>query len=284
MQPEKIGKFEIVRLIGEGSTGKVYKAFDPIIDRFVALKVIPGERVNQPDVLNRFKKEVRTQGRVIHPNVTVIFDVHFVNGDYVIVMEYVQGRTLREMLRKEKVFALPLFYRLTRQICSGLAFAHRQGVIHRDIKPENVNVSDENKVKILDFSIAKFQASATITGMNFLLGSAHYMSPEQVLGMPVTPAADQFALGVICFEMLAGRRPFRSDSVADSILSITKDDPPALPGLNPVVDKRLSGIILQTLAKEPSQRYPTVTHFGKALLDYFSKTDPALVEAELYEE
>lgn len=284
MLPEKIGKYEIVRLIGEGTTGKVFKAFDPIIDRFVALKVIAGEKINQPEYLNRFKKEVRTQGRVLHPNVAVIFDVNFANGDYIIVMEYIQGRTLRELLKTEKILQLNTFYGITRQICRGLACAHKQGVVHRDIKPENINISEDGKVKILDFSIAKLQNSASITGMNFLLGSAYYMAPEQIMGLPISPAADQFALGVMCYEMLAGRRPFDGQSVADSILKTTRNDPSPIQTSNPMVDPALEAIVLRTLSKEPGGRFPSVVHFHKALRDYFNQIDPSLIEAEFYED
>jgi serine/threonine protein kinase len=281
MKPEKIGKYESVRRIGEGSTGTVYKAFDPIVDRFVALKVIPGEKVSKPEPLQRFKKEVRAQGRLIHPNVALLFDVEYIAGEYIIVMEYVEGRSLREVMREEKIFTLQAFYTLIGQVCLGLACAHRQGVVHRDIKPENLRLTPEKRIKILDFSIAKIQsATATATGMNFLLGSAHYMAPEQIMGMAVTPATDQFAVGVISYEMLTSRRPFESGSLADSILNATRMEPPPIQDCNPMVDPELGAIIARTLRKEPHQRHPSIQHYQRALRDYFRKIDLVLPDLE----
>jgi len=276
MQFEKIGKYEIVRLLGEGSTGTVYKAFDPIIDRFVALKVIPGEKISQPEYLQRFKKEVRAQGRVMHPNVAVIFDVDFQDGDYVIVMEYVEGRSLRQVMKEEHKIALGRFCRIIFQICDGLDCAHRNGVIHRDIKPEHIFINSEGQVKILDFSIAKLESSATITGVNFLLGTAFYMAPEQILGLAVTPASDQFSLGIVAYEMLTGIKPFAAATLADSILNITRKEPAPISEANPLVDPLLESIVLKTMAKEPPNRYPSVMHFKKALKTHFIGVDTGL--------
>ncbi len=280
MRLEKIGKYDVVRVLGKGSTGKVYKAFDPIIDRFVALKVIPGEIVSQPEHLQRFKKEVKAQGRVLHPNVATIFDVDFSDGNYVIVMEYVEGRSLRDLMQAERILTLKLFYRIISQACAGLSCAHKQGVIHRDIKPENICLTSEGRVKILDFSIAKLQSSTTSTGIGFLLGSAYYMAPEQIQGLLITPAADQFALGVIAYEMLAGKRPFQGRNVADTILSATQQEPPLIGEVNPMVDEELELIIRVALAKEPHRRYPSVARFGRALRDYFGKVSPAVLQEE----
>lgn len=280
---KKIGKYEIVRLIGKGSVGEVYKAFDPIIDRFVALKVIAGETVSQREFLDRFKKEVQAQGRVMHPNVAVIFDVNFVNGDYVIVMEYVDGRSLRDVMRIERIFTLRDFYRVASQACRGLHFAHSQGVIHRDIKPENIYLTSERQVKILDFSIAKLESAATTAGMGFLLGSAFYMAPEQIMGQAVTPATDQFSLAVVCFEMLTGKCPFAATTVADSILNITRMAPPAVTSLNPMVDSRLNAIIMRAMEKDPGRRFPSMLDLRRELRDYFTTVDPSLTEREFTE-
>jgi serine/threonine-protein kinase len=270
-------------LIGKGSMGTVYEALDPIIGRSVALKIISGKSVEHPEYLQRFKKEVQAQGRVLHPNVAVIFDVNYHAGDYIIVMEYVNGHSLRTDMDRERIFTLRKFYRIVRQICGGLACAHHQGVIHRDIKPENIYLTGQEQVKILDFSIAKLQTSTTATGMNFLLGSAFYMAPEQIMGAPVGPETDQFSLGVLSFEMLSGRRPFEGENVADSILNTTRETAPALHELNPMVAPRLNEIIQRTLNKDPRQRYPSVAHFRKSLHLHFAELEPSLVEAELLE-
>ena len=276
MAIQKFGKYEIIRPIGQGTAGTVYQAFDPIIDRCVALKIISGEHIEHPEFHQRFKKEVQAQGRVLHPNVAVIFDVNILNGKYVIVMEYVDGQSLREVIDETGVFPLRLFFKVVSQICSGLWCAHCQGVVHRDIKPDNIFLCEKGAIKILDFSIAKIQSSTTKTGMNFLLGSAHYMSPEQILGEKVTPASDQFALGVLCVELLTGRRPFEAENIAESILNTTRQTAPAIHKLNPMVDSELNEIIQRSLMKDASERFPTVAHMRKTLTEYFVKLDPSI--------
>ncbi|MBP7866490.1 MAG: serine/threonine protein kinase [Acidobacteria bacterium] len=283
-QPEKIGKYAVLEILGQGSSGEVYKAFDPVIERFVALKIIRTEILEQPGMLQRFKKEVQAQGKVIHPNVAAIFDVSYFNERYVIIMEYIHGKRLREVMEIERFVPLRRFYRFSKQICKGLACAHRQGIVHRDIKPENIMITPDDQVKIMDFSVAKLASSPTLPGSNFLLGSAHYMSPEQVMGIPISHQADQFAVGIVCFEMLAGKKPFTGDTIADTILNITKKDPPAIHDINPMVDEGLDRIIRKALAKDASARYPSISHLRRAIREHLSAMEPNLVADDVEED
>jgi serine/threonine-protein kinase len=196
-------------------------------------------------------------------------------------MEYVEGRSLREVMHEEKIFTLQSFYGIIGQVCLGLASAHRQGVVHRDIKPENLRLTPEGRVKILDFSIAKIQSSApTSAHMNFLLGSAYYMAPEQIMGLAVTPATDQFSVGVISYEMLTCRRPFEAGSLADSILNTTRITPSSISEKNPMVDPELDAIIIRTLQKDPQHRHPSIGHYLKALQRYFRQIDLEMADLD----
>ena len=277
-KPDNIGKYNVLELIGQGSDGDVYKAFDTVIERHVALKVVRPDMLNRPGMMHRFKKEVQAQGRVLHPNVVAIFDVTVYNDCHVIVMEYVNGRQLREIMDYERLVPLRRFYRFAGQICRGIAFANRQGIVHRDIKPENILITEDDHVKILDFSVAKLDTAPTsVSSGSFLLGSLHYMSPEQALGLPVSSASDQFSVAVLCYEMLAGRLPFTADTVADGILAITKQNPKPITEFNPMVDEGLNRVILKALSKEPGVRFATLSRFRSQLRDHLASLEPSLV-------
>ncbi len=276
---KSLGKYEIVKLIGKGSVGEVYKAFDPIIDRFVAIKVLFPEMIENKEYFSRFKKEIRAQGKLIHPNIAVIFDVGFIDGKYAIIMEYIDGISLRQYMRRHKIVTLRNFFAITSQICDGLQFAHSQGVIHRDIKPENIFISVDGVVKIIDFSIAKLHSSnVTATDMNMLLGTAPYMSPEQINGGDITPAVDQFSLGIVCYEMITGTRPFDGITVAETAINIVSKKASSIVHFNPMVDEELNGIIQKLLAKKPEDRYEDLVEFRKVLKEYFRKLSPEIVE------
>ncbi len=276
---KNLGKYEIVKLIGKGSVGEVYKAFDPVIDRFVAIKVIYPEKIENKEHFSRFKKEIRAQGKLIHPNIAVIFDVGFLDGKYAIIMEYIDGISLRQYMRKHKIVTLKNFFAITSQICDALHFAHSQGIIHRDVKPENIFINSQGVVKIIDFSIAKLQVSGvTKTDMNMLLGTASYMSPEQVNGVEVTPKADQFSLGIVCYEMITGVRPFDGITVAETAINIVSNKASSILNFNPMVDEELNDIIQKLLAKRPEDRYGDILEFKKTLKSYFYKLSPEIVE------
>ncbi len=276
---KNLGKYEIVKLIGKGSVGEVYKAFDPVIDRFVAIKVIFPDKIEDKEHFSRFKKEIRAQGKLIHPNIAVIFDVGFLEGKYAIIMEYIDGISLRQYMRKNKIVTLKNFFAITSQICDALHFAHTQGIIHRDVKPENIFINTQGIVKIIDFSIAKLQTyGITTTDANMLLGTASYMSPEQVNGGHVTSRVDQFSLGVVCYEMITGTRPFDGITVAETAINIVSHKASSIENYNPMVDDELNGIIQKLLEKNPDDRYEDLAEFKKVLKSYFYKLSPEIVE------
>jgi eukaryotic-like serine/threonine-protein kinase len=271
----RLGRFQIVARIGAGAMGEVYRARDPELDRDVAIKVLPAGVAGDPARLQRFETEARAVGRLDHPNLLAIHDIGRHQGAPYLVCEFLQGDTLRERLATGP---LPLRQALgcAVQIAEGLAAAHERGVVHRDLKPANVFLTADGRVKILDFGLAKLvepgrpgeSLAATrtaVTGPGMLLGTVAYMAPEQAAGSPVDHAADQFALGVMLYEMLAGRRPFGGERAPEILTAILRADPEPLSLAAPHVPAPLRWIVERCLAKEPSERYDTTRDLAKDL-------------------
>src|ERR1700733_8587345 len=233
---ERLGPYEIYALIGKGGMGEVYRARDTRLDRTVAIKVLPAEFSAQEERLRRFEQEAQVLGALNHPNLLAIHDVGAQNGTHFLVSELLEGESLRQRLQEG---ALPIrkAMDLGIQIAKGLAAAHEKGIVHRDIKPDNIFLTRDGRAKILDFGLAKQSGaegrgeSATITAVTdpgMGLGTAGYMSPEQVRGKPADARSDIFSFGAILYEMIAGKRAFHGDSAADTMSAILKEDPPDL--------------------------------------------------------
>src|SRR5438132_10617505 len=236
----KLGRYEIRAKIGEGGMGEVYRAYDTTMHREVAIKVLPAALSTDKERLARFEQEAQTAGALNHPNVLVIYHIDTHDGSPYIVSELLEGEALRE---RRGGSALPqrkaIDYAL--QIANGLAAAHESGIVHRDLKPENIFITRDGRVKILDFGLAKVQGppkdgltdaqtEARQTDPGTVVGTAGYMSPEQVRGEAVDHRTDIFSLGAILYEMLAGRRAFKGSSSIDTMHAILHDDPPELSG------------------------------------------------------
>jgi serine/threonine protein kinase/Tfp pilus assembly protein PilF len=279
----RLGPYEILAPLGAGAMGEVYRARDPRLDRDVALKVLPGE-LAEPERLRRFEQEARAAGTLKDAHVLTIYDVGSHQGRPYIVAELLEGQTLRDRMADA---ALPARSAIgyAAQIARGLAAAHQKGIVHRDLKPENVFVTDEGVAKILDFGLAKVTAperpvleSATTetkgleTRAGTVMGTLSYMSPEQVRGEGVDHRADVFALGVMLYEMVAGRRPFAGPSSADTISAILSQDPPALTETSGHVPPALEGIVRRCLAKPRDERFSEAKDVALALE---SLSDPA---------
>jgi dipeptidyl aminopeptidase/acylaminoacyl peptidase len=255
----RIGRYEILAELGSGGMGAVYRARDPRVGREVALKVIRTDRGADPSQLRRFELEARAAGSLNHPNVLVLHDVGVDDGVPYLVTELLAGQTLRARLGAGPLPA-PAAVGIAVQIAAGLGAAHEKGIVHRDLKPENVFLLKDGRAKILDFGIAKLQpdaesegvADTLLTGEGAIIGTLGYLSPEQVRGQPADARSDLFALGVLCYEMLAGQRPFVGDSATDIAAAIARDDPPALPARVPPA---LARIVLRCLEKDPARRY-----------------------------
>ncbi|MBI2689683.1 MAG: protein kinase [Acidobacteria bacterium] len=269
---ERIGRYEIQAEIGRGGFGRVYKAFDPMVGRVVAIKVLLPE-TNDPEFLTRFKMEATTAGNLHHPNLVTIHEFGEDNGSQFLVMEYLDGEDLQSIIRSRKPLTIHEKVEVMQQVAAGLYCAHENNVIHRDIKPSNVMVLRDNLVKLMDFGIARLTRSDTtrFTKAGFLVGTLNYMSPEQFRDAEVDALCDIWAFGVIYYEFLTGRFPFEGTSTPAILYSITSVEPPAPATLIPECPEALSQMIMKTLAKDRDLRYQSLQEFqldvGPLLLD-----------------
>ncbi|MCU0587773.1 MAG: protein kinase [Syntrophobacteraceae bacterium] len=260
------GRYEIVKELGRGSMGVVYQAHDPRIDRAVALKVLRPDRVDSEALVRRFVKEAKAAGRLSHPSIVVVYDIGEDHGTVYISMEYLEGRPLNDVLKGRRL-TIEQALRIAIQVCDALDYAHRKGIVHRDIKPSNIILQPDGSVKITDFGIARIEDphATQQTQAGEILGTPAYMSPEQVLGQSVDGRSDLFSLGVILYELTVGRRPFSGESLATMLHGITHDEPPEPRELNPALPGDLSRLILQSLAKDPRQRFATGGALSEAI-------------------
>ena len=272
---QTIGRYRVEKLLGSGAMGEVYRAYDPAIDRLVAIKVLRPELIGGSDseqLLQRFRREARAAGRRFHPNIVAIWDFGDDNGMPFLAMEYVEGRSLGELIKSSGHLTPDRGVKIIMQVLSALGFAHANGIIHRDIKPSNIMILPNDDVKVADFGIARIDAS-DFTIVGDLLGTPAYMAPEQLSGAPVDHRTDLFAVGVILFEMLTGVKPFRGKSITEIISFMETRGPEDIRGLNPAVPDSLKRVITKSLAFEPAQRYGEAGEFSKAI----SEAVPALL-------
>jgi eukaryotic-like serine/threonine-protein kinase len=215
LQPGSVfgGRYEILRQLGEGGMGTVFKAKDRELDRVVALKVIRPEMANQPEVVRRFKQELILARQITHKNVIRIFDLGEADGIKFIGMEYVEGQDLGSFLSQKGRLSSQEAAAIIVQVCRALVAAHAEGVVHRDLKPQNIMIDAQGKATVMDFGIAQSTESAGMTQTGALLGTPHYMSPEQAMGQKADARSDLFALGIIFYELLTGDTPFKGDSL-----------------------------------------------------------------------
>jgi serine/threonine protein kinase len=274
----RFGKFEILADLGQGAMGNVYRAHDPILDRPVALKTVSPALLTGKDTLARFQREARAAARLQHPNIVTIFELGEVEGTHYIAMELVEGMDLGEAMAPPDRFTLEQRIRMVVDICRGLDFAHKMGVIHRDVKPANIRLTSDGSVKILDFGIARFRGSETtdpdLTQAGLVLGTPSYLSPELVQGAKVDHHADMWAVGVILYEMLAGRRPFEAPTIPSLIHRIVNEPPPALDTAALHLPEGLAAVATRALDKEPKHRFADLGEVAKALLAAIGATPP----------
>jgi len=261
----QIGKFEILSELGQGAMGKVYRARDPILDRLVALKTVAPGLLSSPDAVARFQREARAAARLQHPNIVTIYELGEVEGTHFIAMELIEGRDLGEVMAAADQFTVPQKVRIVADVCRGLDFAHKQGVVHRDVKPANVRVGRDGAVKILDFGIARVTDSE-LTQAGIVLGTPSYISPEILRGGAVDHRADMWATGVILYEIVSGRRPFEAATITGLVYKIVHDPPPPLDHRTLGLPEALVGAATRALNKDPSARFPDMAEMGRALL------------------
>ena len=278
----QLGKYEIRRELGRGAMGVVYEAYDPMIKRRVALKTIrpdqlTGERPE--DVIARFRREAQAAGRLSHPNIVSIYDCDEDDGTWFIAMEYVDGRELKDAFAAEERFRPADIERIMSQILAALEYSHRQGVVHRDIKPANIFLLADGTVKVADFGIAHIESS-NLTQVGTVVGTPNYMSPEQIMGLPVDGRSDLFSTGVILYQFLTGERPFAGSSTT-TMQKVLKEDPLPPSTLNVQLPPAIDAVVRKALAKRADERFQTARAFADALraampapLATASTTDP----------
>ena len=272
------GRYKIEQILGRGGMGVVYRATDTQLDETVAIKTLPGDAMQRsPEDLERFKREIRLARKITHRNVLRTYDYGEADGIYFISMEFVRGYTLSELEQETRQLAPRAAMGIARQICRGLQAAHEQGIIHRDIKPQNVLIDAKGEVKLMDFGIARVAESPeAMTQAGLIVGTPHYMSPEQVRGDQLDSRSDVYSMGVLMYEMLAGKRPFESSSLTGVLTAHITENPRPLIEVRPEVGQRINEIIMRCLVKDPKQRYADA---GALLADLDRVQAPAAAAA-----
>jgi serine/threonine protein kinase len=266
-----IGKFEILAELGRGAMGKVYRARDPVLDRLVALKTVaPGLLANQ-DTLARFQREARAAAKLQHPNVVTIFELGETGSTVYIAMELLEGMDLSQAMVPPDRFSLEEKIRIMVDVCRGLDYAHKQGVIHRDVKPANIRVGGDGTVKILDFGIARL-VDSTLTQTGLVLGTPSYIAPEVLEGGRVDHRTDMWAAGVILYEMLAGRRPYEAKTITGLVYQIVHAPLPPIEAQ--ALPEALLAAVTKALARDPRERFRDMTEMGRALQSAIGLSGP----------
>ncbi len=261
-------RYEIQREIAQGGMAEVYLARDQLLNRPVALKALFPEFAREPSFVERFRREAQAAANLNHPNIVAIYDWGQEDGTYFIVMEYVEGRSLRDLIRSEAPVDPGQAAEITAEIASALAFAHRNGVVHRDVKPGNVLLTRSGTVKVTDFGIARAGASDGLTQTGSVMGTATYFSPEQAQGLPVDGRSDVYALGVVLYEMVTGVAPFTADSPVSVAYKHVRESAVLPTERNPDVPPELEQIIMTALEKEPGNRYQTADDMRADILRF----------------
>jgi len=251
-------RYQIIRTIGEGGMANVYLAYDTILDRNVAVKVLRGDLAEDEKFVRRFQREAISASSLSHPNIVEMYDVGEDDGKYFIVMEYLEGKTLKTLVKKRGALTLSEVIDIMLQLTSGVACAHDSYIIHRDIKPQNVLILENGLVKITDFGIAVALNSNELTQTNSVMGSVHYLPPEQANGMGATIKSDIYSLGILMFELLTGKLPFKGENAVEIAIKQMKNPIPSVCEINPEIPQSIENIILKASAKNPKNRYDNI--------------------------
>jgi serine/threonine protein kinase len=266
---DRIGRYKIVRELGRGAMGVVYHAIDPNIGRPVAIKTIHFGGNRKPDEIERMRerlfREARSAGMLSHPGIVTIYDVEQQGDLAYIAMEYVDGPTLDQVLSEPEPLEATRMFSILGQTAVALDYAHSKGIVHRDIKPANIMISEDGTSKIADFGIAKITAAENLTMTGSIVGTPHYMSPEQVQGQPVDGRSDQFSLAVISYEMLTGEKPYTGEHLTTVVYKIVAEEPVLPHRLNPSLSTAIENVLRKALSKKPDGRYRNCQEFIDSL-------------------
>ena len=255
MERTQFGKYSVVARIGQGAMGDVFKAHDAILDRYVALKTIAASLGSSPDARLRFHREAQSIARLNHPNIVTVYDFGEEEGEVYMAMEFLEGANLRSLIAEKRLTALDDTLALMEQVCEGVGFAHSMSVVHRDLKPANIQVLTDGRVKVMDFGLARIGAASGMTQTGTVLGTPHYMSPEQVKGQRSDPRSDVFALGAILYEVLTGHQPFEAESMHAVLFRILESEPEPLRRWYPEAPAPVVALAARALSKDPEQRF-----------------------------
>lgn len=272
-------RYKIIEMIGGGGMANVYLAHDVILDRDVAVKVLRLDFANDEDFIRRFRREAQSATSLAHPNIVNIYDVGEEESIYYIVMEYVDGQTLKQFIQKNSPVDVDVALNIMQQLTSAISHAHQNHIIHRDIKPQNILIDREGNVKITDFGIAVALSATSITQTNSVLGSVHYLSPEQARGGMANRKSDIYSLGIVMFELLTGRLPFSGESAVSIALKHLQSETPSIRRWNPSIPQSVENIVLKATAKDPFYRYNSAEEME---LDIVTALDPTRVNEEKY--
>lgn len=267
-------RYKLLSPIGQGGMAVVHKAQDLSLGRLVAVKILRETLTSDPEFLARFQQEARAAANLAHPNIVTVHDFGRDGGHYYIVMEHIEGQDLKTLIKEAAPFSVDYALDIAIQICAGVGYAHRAGLVHCDIKPQNILVTADGRVKITDFGIARALANLRPgETTDVVWGSPQYYSPEQAAGEHPTPASDVYSIGVVMFEMLAGRLPFVAATQQALALMHLREEPPRLSLFNDQVPETLERIVHKVLAKEPSARYRTADQLGRILISFRQQGD-----------
>ena len=251
-------RYEIIKSIGEGGMANVYLAIDVILDRKVAIKILRGDLANDEKFIRRFQREALSASSLSHPNIVQMYDVGEDNGSYYIVMEYVEGRTVKQLLKRRGNLTVGEATDIMIQLTDGITHAHDSYIIHRDLKPQNIMIQEDGQIKITDFGIAMALNSTQLTQTNSVMGSVHYLPPEQASGKGSTIKSDIYSMGILFYELLTGVLPFRGENAVEIALKQMKEPIPSVRKQNPNIPQSVENIILKATAKNPKNRYNDV--------------------------
>ncbi len=267
------GRYELLERIGSGGMAVVYKATDHTLGRTVAIKLMHQSLTNDPDFLRRFQQEAHAAANLTHPRIVTVHDTGQDGRRHYIVMEYVAGRTLKDIIRSynadKKLLPVNRTLALIQQVCEGIGYAHRSKIVHCDIKPQNILITPDDRVKVADFGIARALSKMNNeTNDSMVWGTPQYFSPEQAMGEAVTPASDVYSIGILLFETLTGVLPFTGEDGRSVAMKHLQEPPPMVDSLNTAVSPHLSQIVNKLLSKEPSARYRTAGQLARILHSY----------------
>jgi predicted Ser/Thr protein kinase len=266
-----LGRYQVLGILGKGAMGTVFRGVDPAINRPVALKTIRLDFVSDQEEMSELRdrlfREAQAAGKLSHPNIVTIYDVGSEGSLQYIAMEFLEGQTLESLIRKKVQFSYKIVANMITQVCNALQYAHDQGIVHRDIKPANIMVLPNYSIKVMDFGIARVDSSS-MTRTGIAMGTPNYISPEQLQGKSIDRRCDIFSLGVVVYELLTGRRPFKGENLTALIYAIINDDPVPPSSINENIPLIFDHICGKALKKNPTERYQRATEMQAAVADF----------------